>query len=175
MLNSQRNETKCLVQDYVAWRLAKSGHYHWHQANSIDLKENTQNKLCTAMRHFAYKFEDMHTQENRFDELEITSFNCRDAFLALLVELFELNEERNESLHLESECKSEAGFKSNWGRVIAVFAFAGYLAIKLYELKLTNMIYTIIDTQVDFLNNDKRMFAWIESQGGWVSFINLKR
>lgn len=175
MLNSQRNETKGLVQDYVAWRLAKSGHYHWHQANNIDLKENTKNKLCTAMRHFAYKFEDMHSQENRSDELEITSFNCRDAFLALLFELFELNAERNESLHLESECKSEAGFKSNWGRVIAVFAFAGSLAKRLYELKLTNLIYTIIDTQVDFLNNDKRMFAWIESQGGWVSFLTSNR
>ncbi len=171
MLNSQKSETKCLVQDYVAWRLAKSGHYQWHQVNKIDLKENAQNKLCTAMRHLAYKFEHI-CSKSLLDDLEITGFNCRDALLALLVDLFELNAaERTESFHSEAERKSEAGCTANWGRVIAVFAVSGHLAVELFERKQTSLIYTVIDTQVDFLNNDKRMFNWIESQGSWVSFV----
>ncbi len=36
----------------------------------------------------------------------------------------------------------------------------------------SGLIYTLIDLQVEFLNSDKRIFGWIESQkGGWVSYF----
>lgn len=157
----QKLQTKLLVQDYIAWRLAKAGHSEWFQANKINLHENTDNKFCIAMRHMAFKFEKIYEQKFTSD-LEITSFNCKATFAALIAELFELIE--NEKLSNSFEC--------NWGRVAAIFSFAGALAVKAYEEEDLRIIYVVIDFQIDFLNNDRRMVNWIESQGSWISFMD---
>lgn len=164
-----KNQTKYLVKDYVAWRLAKTGYHHWHQANKIDLKANTQDKLCTAMRHLAYKFEKIY-ESNFSDSLDITSFNCQDTYLALIVDLFELSDINS----INSDCKLNETdrFKCNWGLIVGMFSFAGSLAIQLIEKKMTNMIYTIIDLQIEFLINNWKISNWIESQGSWNSFLD---
>lgn len=168
-ITNQKKETKYLVEDYIAWRLAKSGYHHWHRVNKIDLKMNTQNKLCTAMRHMAYKFEKVYEAEFK-EELDITNFNCRDTFLALISELFEMSNKEYDN-NKTSVLLSVSSFNCNWGRVIGMFAFAGSLAIKCYEKQLSNVIYLICDLQIEFLNNEKQIYAWIESQGSWNSFL----
>lgn len=153
-------QTKLLVQDYIAWRLAKAGHNEWFQVNKINLLENTQNKLCIAMRHLAFKFETIY-ERNFTSDLEITSFNCKATFAALVAELFELR-------LAESEKISNKRFECNWGRIAAMFSFAGALAVKAFEEEDLRIIYMVIDFQIDFLNNDQRMVHWIKSQGCWV-------
>jgi len=175
-ISNQKNQTKNLVQDYIAWRLAKSGYHHWHRVNKIDLKDNTQNKLCTAMRHMAYKFEKVYEAEFS-DELDITSFNCKDTFLALISELFEINVNKlNSSKRSKNNISNNNGidssnFNCNWGRVIGIFAFSGSLAIKCYEKQLTSVIYIICELQIEFLNNQKQIYDWIDSQGSWNTFL----
>lgn len=172
-MSNQRSHTKQLVQDYIAWRLAKNGYPLWHHANKIDLKSNTQNKLCTAMRHLAYKFE--HVYECEFsNKLQISNFNCRDTFMALVVDLFELPESNGIPRTGEGDGLLSDGsysFSCNWGRIIAMLSFAGSLAIQLYENKLTSLIYAVIDIQLEILNDEQRIFNWIESQGGWNAFL----
>ncbi len=125
---SQKSQTKRLVEDYVAWRLAKAGYHSWHMANKVDLKENTRNQICTSMRHLAYKFEKVHSaNQYGVDLIEITTSNCRDTFMAVIVELFDL---QGMKLEVDNDCKLDVekgscGFECDWGRIIGLFSFFG--------------------------------------------------
>ncbi len=154
----------------MAWRVAKAGYHNWHQANKVDLKGNTRNTLCTAMRHLAFKFEKVHQFS---DQLEVTAFNCRDIFAAVIAELFDLEDlkqpEAGHDCKLDVEEKRALGFGCDWGRVIGLFALVGTLAVQCLDKQADSLIYTLIELQVEFLSGDKRIFGWIEAQGGWVS------
>ena len=157
-MSVQKSQTKLLVQDYVGWRLARAGHPQWHRSNKTDLERNSTVKLFAAMRLMALKFETVYRQQH----IELTVFNCKDTFTAIVCQLFELD------ASVASE-ESNKYICCNWGRIVGLFAFTGFMAIELFDKKSANLIFSITGLLVDFLNNDKRLFGWIESNGGWVN------
>ena len=172
MISNQKSQTKHLVQDYIAWRLAKAGYHNWHRANKI--KENTQTTLYTAMRNLAYKFEKVYEAKFSSDDqqLEITSFNCKDTISGLISELFELKGVDHVEIQdnrVGGGEEDKVGFNCNWASIIGLFAFVGKLGVQCFDEQSVDLVYTLIDMQVEFLNGDKRISGWIESQGSWVS------
>ena len=157
-MNIQKSQTKLLVQDYVGWRLAKAGHTQWHRNNKTDLERNSTIKLFAAMRMMALKFETVYRQQH----IELTVFNCKDTFTAIVCQLFELDNGAVSDEPNKYIC-------CNWGRIVGLLAFTGCLAIQLFNKQSVNLIYSLTSLLVDFLNNDKRLFEWIESNGGWVN------
>lgn len=55
-----------------------------------------------------------------------------------------------------------------WGKVAAVYALAGALAVDCVRQGQTDMIYTIVDSMGVFAS--KGLAPWLIQQGGWVSF-----
>lgn len=55
--------------------------------------------------------------------------------------------------------------KFNWGRVVALFYFACRLVIKALLTKIPDIIRTIINWTLDYLQ--EHVINWIREQGGW--------
>lgn len=188
--NFQKHQSKQLIQDYVSWRLTHAGFSQWNLLNRIDVSKNSKTKVCLIMRRMAFEFETQYEQVyasfNSF-QFEPNDSNTRDIFNTIIVDLFELtagNNEYAENKESDSENENRSGencinfsllsrenysLKCTWGKIIGLFSLAGSLAIKLYEMNALNLIYCLIDLLNDFVNNDRRVFAWISSQGGWVN------
>ncbi|KAG5280183.1 hypothetical protein AALO_G00085940 [Alosa alosa] len=57
-----------------------------------------------------------------------------------------------------------------WGKVVAVYALAGALAVDCVRQGHTDMIYTIVDSMGVFAY--KGLAPWLIQQGGWVEITN---
>jgi hypothetical protein len=187
-MNSQKNQTKLLVQDYITWRLTKAGYHHWHLNNKINLEKNGKNKLYHAMRLIAFRFEQIHNlnEANKCKEIkcqiEPSLFNCKDTFDAIAFKLFtDYDNNKNSQILLNkfdiSDYKDDSklnnlnnlNFNCSWGRIIAIFSYSSTLAIECYENHSPNLVYTIMALLSDFLINNKHIYSWIEAKGSWVT------
>lgn len=189
--NFQKHQSKQLVQDYVSWRLFKHDYPpQWNISNKIDLNKNSKIKICLVMRQMAYEFEKHYERFNSFEfQFEPTDSTIKDILNSILIDLFELNNEN--LIVLDNENKSDScinfsllardtnSLKCSWSKIVALFAFSGKLACKLHEIKSSNLIYNLVELLTDFINNDKRIFSWISSQGSWndglVEYFNERR
>ena len=57
----------------------------------------------------------------------------------------------------------------NWGRVIALFSFGGATAVRCAIVNRQEIIGDIARIMTEIITNT--LLHWIESQGGWVSYI----
>ena len=147
------------------------------------------------MRRMALEFEKQY--EQLFESFTSFQFepndnNIRDIFNTVIIELFDFTANDNmfsENKESDNENDNRLGencinfsllsreshnLKCTWGKIIGLFSLTGSLAIKFYEINALNLIYCLIDLLTDFINNDKRMFTWISTQGGWVNILNKK-
>ena len=190
--NFQKHQSKQIIQDYLSWRLTRAGFSQWNVLNKIDNQKNSKIKLCLIMRRMALEFE---TQYEQFYasfssfQFEPNDINIRDIFNTVIIELFDLTVGDNsysENKESDNENDNRLGencinfslltresynLKCTWGKIIGLFSLTGSLATKFYEMNALNLIYCLVDLLTDFINNDKRMFTWISSQGGWVNII----
>jgi hypothetical protein len=193
--NFQKHQSKQLVQDYISWRLTKAGFVQWNLINKIDLTKNSKIKFCLIMRQLAFDFEKKY--ENKFVsfkfQFEPSEQNLRDIINAILIDLFDLNTDNyndyeskesdsDNDQRLSENCinlnfgllsKENHNLKCTWGKIIGLFAFIGSLVVKCYTMNVSNLIYYLIDLLTDFLNNDKRIFTWINLQGSWVNYLKV--
>jgi len=56
-----------------------------------------------------------------------------------------------------------------WGRIVTLFAYAGYLARYCHERGLYDCSQTVTDLLQSIVVN--RLGLWILANGGWVSYI----
>jgi len=61
--------------------------------------------------------------------------------------------------------------QKNWGRVVAVFAFAHCMANYCVQNDMQHDVNSIANVTATFVEND--LSEWILSQGGWVSLNNV--
>lgn len=183
--NFQKHQSKQLIQDYIGWRLAKKSYTQWIIFNKIDINKNSKSKFCLMMRQLAYEFEKQYKKAHQSFQFQFepSEANLKDIFNTLINDLFDLS---TDSLNLDNDKLSENcinlnfslyskdtfNLKCNWSKLIGLFAFSGCLAIQLYELKADSLIYSLNDLLVDFINNDKRIFTWISSQGSWNGLVD---
>ncbi|KAL2104144.1 hypothetical protein ACEWY4_001012 [Coilia grayii] len=60
----------------------------------------------------------------------------------------------------------------NWGRVVGLFAFGGALCVECVEKEMSSLVGRIADWMTVYL--DEHIQPWIQSQGGWDYFMDLK-
>ena len=180
MQQNQQFQTKQLVNDYIGWRLAKEGYSQWNVLNKVDTGKNSKIKICLIMRQMAFEFEKRYNSDYLplSDQFTISTDYLNEMFPLILAELFQiktLNQSiMNESLNQSgSSAHQDTGFNCNWCRVIALFSFAGCLALRCYRTETPNSIHEIVEWLIKFLNCDQRVFSWIESKGGWNGFIEF--
>ena len=190
----QKLQSKHLVNDYIGWRLAKSGYHQWHIINKIDLNQNNKKSLFQMMRQMSYEFERRYNKDysSLIEQLHLTTqANCKDVFLSIVIELFDIQAscgQHQKAIASSGDCESRNSAETNamhvkspeltrlvcnWGRIIGLFAFAGCLAIKCYEKKIPNLVYDIINWLTQFLSDEEyKISNWIESKGNWVRIFS---
>ena len=166
-LQQKHLQSKQLANDYISWRLAKSGYHQWNIINKIDISKNGKKKLFLMMREMGYEFESKYNSQYMplIDELDI--------FLSIIYELFQISPQTNNTNELNESKNNNQVFECNWGRIIGLFAFSGCLAIKCYDQEMPNLIYEVINWLSYFLNDDSRISNWIESKGNWVNIFRV--
>jgi len=85
-------------------------------------------------------------------QLHITPNNAQATFVTIVNELF------------------SDGIK--WGRVVALFAFSGALAVQCVQKEMPLLVDQVVDWTVAYI--DGHLMSWIVQNGDWVSlyFIN---
>jgi hypothetical protein len=172
---NQEIQTKQLVNDYLGWRLANEGYTQWKVMNKIDVARNAKTRICLIMRQMAYEFEKRYNSDYVpvADQFSMTQTYLNETFPLILGELFQIKPFNNNELNISAEQLSQQQhtFECNWCRVIALFGFAGSLAVRCYKSEMPGSIADIAEWTCKFLNNEPRMYNWIEKKGGWVKFI----
>jgi len=80
-------------------------------------------------------------------QLHITPNNAQATFVTIVNELF------------------SDGIK--WGRVVALFAFAGALAVQCVQKEMPLLVDQVVDWTVGYI--DGHLMSWIVQNGDWVS------
>lgn len=143
-------DTRNLVADYVNFRLRKDG-LEW--ANCPDLTPS--GAVGRTMKALGQEFEIRYTEvfQEMCNQLHITPNTAHPTFTAIVNELF------------------SDGIK--WGRIVALFAFGGSLAVQCVEKEMPPLVDQIVDWVADYV--DQNLISWIIEQGGWVSRFFLCR
>ncbi|KAK3760469.1 hypothetical protein RRG08_011181 [Elysia crispata] len=143
--------TRSVVVDYMYYRLDSSG-YIWENGRQGSI---TPTDVQRAMRSLGDEFEDRF--RDRFDsmieKLNLTEANARSTFTEIAAETFADN-------------------VVNWGRIVALFGFAGRLAVHCYERDLHN---TMVDNIVDWVTTyvDINLKSWMDSHNRWQGFLDF--
>ena len=58
-----------------------------------------------------------------------------------------------------------------WGRVVAVFAFGGALAVHCVEKEMPDIVDSIVDWVATYVDSD--LEPWITENGGWSYFVEF--
>ena len=161
----------------------------------VDLKKNAKFKICNIMREMSYEFEKLFNNiyVPLVDQLDLKTNNFKDIFFSIALELFQVNTNNKSTSYFDRFKRRNSnhnggggiGFECNWGRIVGIFSFSGCLAVKSAKIipfesdpnmivSWKNIVYNIIDWLTQFLNNEPRIFDWIENNGGWVGLIDIK-
>lgn len=135
--------TRYLVADYLNYRLGKHG-YIWPNSPPLEIT----NKIHIAMRTLADEFEERYIAEfsDMVQQLHITPDIAYPTFNAVAQELF-----------IDG---------INWGRIVALFAFGGAIAIECYENQMAHLVDSIYDWVSTYVQT--HLDQWINSQSSWV-------
>lgn len=137
-------ETRLLVADYLKHRLDKAG-LQWANCPSLP----APGKVQTTMRVLGAEFEARYTEvfEEMCNQLHITPNNAQPTFVAIVNELY------------------SDGVR--WGRVVALFAYGGALAVHCVRREMPPLVDHIVDWISSYV--DTHLKQWIQDHGGWVS------
>lgn len=168
-MQNQQYQTRELVSDYLGWRLAKEGFLDWSMENRVDMSKNGKTRICAIMRQMGYEFEKRYNSDYLplLGEHTSTSTYLNEMLPLVFAELFQIKP--FDSSDLVSSGDSSSSFSCNWCRIVALFAYAGCLSVRCFKSDRLTAIQDIADWIIKFLNCDKRLFDWIEKQGGWVN------
>lgn len=115
-------------------------------ANLDAVKEALRDSANEFELRFARAFNDLHNQ------LHITPATAYQSFENVMDEVFRDG--------------------VNWGRIIGLFAFGGALCVECVEKEMSPLVGRIVEWMTVYLDN--HIQPWIQSQGGWVSHINIR-
>lgn len=138
--------TRYIVIYYLNNRLSKNGHT-WTHCPPL---QDPPNEIHLTMRDKGDEFEDLYKVQfqDLVEQLHVTHDTCYPMFKAVVEELF------------------QGG--TNWGRVVALFAFSGSLATRCVEKGMAGLVDSIVDWVTQFIEQDLRQ--WIDQHGGWVGY-----
>lgn len=138
--------TRHIIADYLKHRLDGLG-YSWE--NDGRQSNITPSPVQLAMRRLCDDFEERFRSrfQDTIHKLQISEDNACDVFCAIQNEMF-----------------SDG---VNWGRVVALFAFAGYFAIHCFEHDMPDLVDNVVEWVASYIDNNLR--EWMESQNYWVS------
>ena len=136
--------TRLLVADYLKYRLEQRG-LEWQECPA---GLPTPGRVQLTLRTLGDEFEQRYTEvfEEMCNQLHITPNTAHPTFVAIVNELF------------------SDGVK--WGRVVALFAFGGSLAVQCCEREMPLLLDQIVDWISDYVDN--HLQSWIVENGGWV-------
>jgi len=138
--------TVCVVTDYMNYKIQKSG-FAWQVSPT---RNSPNNKVMLTVRSMCKEFEDRY--EQHFEEMCRT---CAD---------IEMNADSYMSI-LEELTDGEL----NWGRVIAIFAFAGALAVYRLRKGEEKDVDMIREWTCSFMH--KNVDDWVARNNGWVGIL----
>lgn len=133
-----------LAYDYVNYRLLNQG-FEWCGCPQLP----PIGKVALALRALAERFEHDHIKELQamIDSLALRPGTAYPTFMHVAATLFETG--------------------INWGRIIAMYAFGGALAIKCLNDDEPELIASVASFVGIFA--EARLDKWISENGGWVS------
>lgn len=145
--------TRVLVADYVKFRLDKDG-----LADQCDIQVSAVGNVQQTMRVLGEEFELRYNQvfQEMSQQLHITPNTTHPTFVAVVDELFR-----------DREADNDAGqLRVRWGRIVALFAFAGCLSVQCVQKELPNQVENVIDWTATYI--DQQLSSWIQQNNGWV-------
>ncbi|WAQ94943.1 B2CL2-like protein [Mya arenaria] len=136
------------VDDYMNYKIHKHG-FTWQ----ISPTKNThENKVTSTMRALCREFEQNY--EKKFDDICRTCASVdtnSDNYMNILSELVD--------------------GEPTWGRVVAIFAFAGALAVYRLEQGHEKDVDMIREWTCSFMH--KHVDDWIAKEGGWKGLVKF--
>ena len=141
--------TRYLVIDYVNHRLTSRG-YEWGQCPPLI---DPPLKIHITMREKGDDFEERYKThfQDLVEQLHVTQNTAYSMFKSIVEELF------------------SGGI--NWGRIIALFAFGGSLAVRCVETGMPNLVDSVVEWVTTYVEH--HLEKWISQHGGWVGIIYI--
>ena len=138
--------SKQIIADYVNHRLQSKG-YLWQNCPPLP----PPNRINKTMRLVGDEFEGRYKDifDDMCNQLHITPSTAYPTFIAIVNELY------------------SDGIK--WGRVVALFAFGGALAVHCVDNEMPDLVDSIVDWVSTYV--DTNLHSWIVENGGWVREI----
>lgn len=143
--------TKSVVVDYIRYRLCKES-LEWNSDKYFDSQQQRQpSKICLTMRTLASELEEKYRQtfNEMCNDLNITPASAENIFSAVTTELF------------------NGGIQ--WGTIVALFAFAGCMAVKCQRTEMSVLIDSIADWIITYC--DEKLQPWMNDHGAWVNIV----
>ncbi|PFX17402.1 apoptosis regulator R1-like [Stylophora pistillata] len=142
-----------LTQDYISFRLRskfeqnKLQGLHRHfliPPQSTNASTSTLRKLATDTEA---KYPDLF--ESVCTKLDITPASAHRTFVCVAKEIFQE--------------------ETNWGRIVALYAFGGVVAHHFVETQRPEMVQKIVEWTATFIAEN--LLTWIKENGGWDGFV----
>ena len=137
-------DARALVADYIKFRLEKQNLEWTDNPPVLDSPGQVQQTMRVLGQEFEERYNDVFNE--MCNQLHITPNTAQQTFVAIVNELF------------------SDGVR--WGRVVALYAFAGALAVQCVEKEMPVLVPQIADWVTQYINNNLR--SWIRENGGWV-------
>ena len=133
-----------LVADYIKFRLEKQNLQWMDKPPTLP----PPGKIEQTMRVLGQELEERYNEvfSEMCNQLHITPNTAQQTFVAIINELF------------------SDGVR--WGRIVALFSFAGALAVQCVEKEMPVLVPQIADWVSQYINN--HLASWIQENGGWV-------
>lgn len=137
-----------LAFDYINWRL-NARNLHWPDCPELPPEPS---RVQIAIRKVGEHFERTYCQElsSLSAEFSLDPSTSYTDFWGQANGIFNNGQEMDIS----------------WGRIVALFAWSGVLAVKAYQAGKRELISNIAEWVAVF--TETRLLLWIESHGGWV-------
>lgn len=143
------DEVYLLACDYINYRLRKAG-FSWPDCPTLPADPS---RYCLVMRTLGDEFERRYAEvfHDMSTTLQITPDTASSTFLSVCGELFRGNGDQIEI---------------KWGRIVALYAFAGALAVQCVDKEMPQQVSNIAEWVTFYTQT--HLSDWIASHGGWV-------
>ncbi|XP_005103752.1 bcl-2-like protein 2 [Aplysia californica] len=141
--------TRAIAEDYIKYRLQSSG-FVWENGRQGNV---TPNSVEAAMRSLGDEFEERFRShfDDMIGQLHVTEDNAHDTFSSIVSETF-----------------SDG---VNWGRIVALFGFAGRFAVQCFENNLPHVVDNIVEWVTAYVDNN--LSTWMSSHNNWEGFLEF--
>jgi len=149
-----RDEVYALACDYINYRLRKAG-FSWPDCPALPAEPS---RYCLVMRTLGDEFERRYAEvfHDMSTTLQITPNTASSTFLSVCGELFRGNGDQIEI---------------KWGRIVALYAFAGALAVQCVDKEMPQQVSNIAEWVTFYTQT--HLSDWIASHGGWNGFVQF--